>query len=102
MRVTFKEWDCIAKGAYYGNGNKAIQLIDAEDGDPVATATVNLVEEQIDEDLVFVKDYSENSGMVKALTMAGIIIPQEIHTVQTGYVWVSAYKLTKTALDQLW
>lgn len=102
MRVTFKEWDCIAEGHFYLNGSKAIKLIDKDDHSPVATATVNVVEEKLPEDLIFIKDYSENTGMVKALTMAGIIIPKEIHTVQSGHVWISAYKLTETALNQLW
>jgi len=102
MRVKFEQWDCIAKGAFYANDNKAIMLIDAEDGDPVATSTVNIVEEKIDEDIVFVKNYSENEGMTHALIEADIIWPDIIHTHRTEFVVVHAYRLTDKALNSLW
>ena len=96
MKVTFKNWNCIAKGASYTNGNKAIVLIDAEDGEMVATASVNIIEEKI------VKNYSENGGMTDALIQADIVEPDIIHDVKTGFVNVKAYKLTEKALDILW
>ena len=102
MKVTFKNWNCIAKGASYTNGNKAIVLIDAEDGEMVATASVNIIEEKIDNDVVFVKNYSENGGMTDALIQADIVEPDIIHDVKTGFVNVKAYKLTEKALDILW
>ena len=40
--VKFKEWNCKPVKAFYGNGRIAIQLIDAEDGEPIATATINI------------------------------------------------------------
>lgn len=41
--VRFKDWSCTVQMPLptYGNGRKAICLIDAEDGQPIATATVN-------------------------------------------------------------
>ena len=102
IRVKFKEWNCITQGAYYSNGNKAIKLVDAEDGDLITTATVNMVEEKIDNDTVFIKDYAENSGMTETLINADIIKASIINSVKTGYVTVESFKLTKKALNHLW
>ena len=41
-RVRFKQWDCIVRKREYGNGRPALELVDAEDGSPIAKATVNL------------------------------------------------------------
>ena len=38
-QVRFKDWDCIVQKRQYGNGRVALQLIDAEDGSPIATAS---------------------------------------------------------------
>jgi len=102
MEVKFKNWNCIAVGGYYGNANKAIQLFDQEDFFPVAKATVNLVEEKIDPDIVFIKDYSENVGMKQALINAGIINPKPVHTANTRFETVLGFRLTKKALEKLW
>ena len=104
MNVQFKKWKCIAVGsAYLTNNMKAISLIDAEDGEPIATATVNIVEvEDLPDDEVFIKDYSENMGMVKALIDADIIDPQVILSVNNGHVKIQSFKLTEKALKTLW
>ena len=63
----------------YGNGEPAVQLFDpdGEFGGPelVAVATVNLEGYGITADpgCIWVKDYSENSGMVVSLISAGLI-----------------------------
>jgi len=59
---------------YNNNGRIAIQLSDPEDGEPIAMATVNVVEQPNPPKYwIDVKDYSENAGMVLALMAAGII-----------------------------
>lgn len=102
MQVKFKQWDCITKGMYYASGARAIHLIDENTGEPIATATVNIVGEKIKDSQVFVKDYSENEGMTKALIEAGIIEKNPVLTVRTGYVKATAYNLTQVALDEIW
>lgn len=74
-RVRFKQWDCIVQKRQYGNGRPALQLIDAEDGSPVAWATVNLPDLPAGPNQVFIKDYSENEGMLAALVAAGVVKP---------------------------
>lgn len=101
MKCKFKEWSCVAIAGAYGNGNKAIQLIDPEDGEMVATASVNLIEEKIDSDVMFIKNYSENEGMAGDLINANIIYPEPIHSVKAGFVTVLAYRLTPQALREI-
>lgn len=84
--VKFKQWNCKPVKAFYGNGRIAIQLIDAEDGEPIATATINIPDEDIKDDEVIIKDYSENEGMLNALLEADIIEPAHRVT-SSGYVF---------------
>ena len=71
--VKFSNWTCDVAYAIYENGRLAIQLMDAEDHSPVATATVNLPDVDLDGDEVAIKDYSENAGMLDALIEAGVV-----------------------------
>lgn len=73
IKVRFKQWDCELQRSRYGNGRTALVLIHAEDRDPVATVTVNLPDEPLGPNEVFVKDWSENEGMVEAMEQAGIL-----------------------------
>lgn len=83
MDVKFKQWHCFAVATNYENDRKAIQLVENETHEPIATATVNIEEIPIADDQVIVKDYSENEGMVDALVAAGII-HQEPETIYEG------------------
>jgi hypothetical protein len=103
MKVTFKNWKCIAAGSYYmHNDSKAIKLTDEEDGSPVAMATVNIAKAELDNDEVFIKDYSENASMAEALVNANIIEPDPVKTVESGHVFINSYRLTHEALTSLW
>ena len=73
MKVHFNGFDCNLEFAQYGNGRTALQLVDAADGELVATATVNIPGKSLLPHQVFIKDYSENEGMFKALQEAGIV-----------------------------
>ena len=91
--------DCSVKPqlGVYGNGNIAMQLVDAETGEPIAVATVNPGFE-LPRGFIGVKDWSENEGMVEALLAAGII--DEVTTkVPSGYVSIPICRLTKGALE---
>ncbi len=76
----------------YENGRVAIRLLHAEDGDPVAVATVNLPDEQLGEDEVFIKDWSENEGMLKFLTENNIVVDTG-RRVPCGFVEAAVCKL---------
>jgi len=69
--VNFAGFESTVEFATYSNGRTAIQLCDANDGQPIATATVNLPDEPMAEDEADIKNYSENSGILDALIDAG-------------------------------
>lgn len=72
--VKFHGWSCLVQKRQYGNGNLALLLVDAETGEPIAKATLNPWEDVVlAADEIVVKDYSENEGMLEALTAAGIV-----------------------------
>lgn len=71
--VKFKQWDCIAFKGVYRDERIAIRLIDAYDGEPVATSTVFLEHERPPLNHVHIKEWSENEGMTEALIKAGMV-----------------------------
>src|SRR5690606_29262953 len=46
--IKFKNWKCNIQFGQYGTGATALSLVDHVDGEPVATASVNLMKEDID------------------------------------------------------
>jgi len=82
--VRFAGYDCVVRiDRYASGGNTALSLYDAKSGDPVATATINFPDIPLLRDQVFIKDYSENEGMLAALEEAGIVRKMGVY-VPTG------------------
>lgn len=71
-KVKFLGVECSVEFGKYPNGATAIQLIHP-DGGLMATATTNVLGHLPYPTHVFIKDYSENSGILKALEEAGIV-----------------------------
>jgi len=92
MNMKYKLWDCCLKVGKYQNGNTRLELTDADSGEPIAVATVN-VDERLPSNEAFIKDYSENTGMVAFLQEHKIISTNKLCSVRTGYVTVDKYKL---------
>jgi len=64
----------IVYGSVYADGKPAILIKGAEDDAPVAKATVNLdLENDLQERIVVIKDYSENEGVLNTLRDIGTI-----------------------------
>lgn len=72
-KINFAGFDCVLDFAEYTNGGTAIRLIDANDGMPVATASVWIGNLFADE--IAIKDYSENEGMLEVMVNAGVVQP---------------------------
>jgi hypothetical protein len=83
MNIRFKKWNCVLRFAKYGNRRTAMILADAMSGERVAVATTNLPDEDLKWDEVFIKDWSENEGMLKCLESHGVIDPNGM--VVTGH-----------------
>ena len=95
--VEFAGYECVAYETTYpgeAGGSTAIYLVDAVDGEPVATATVNVegVSETLPPSEALIKDYSENEGMMEALIRAGLV-QDTGRRVPTGYVTVPVARL---------
>ena len=85
--MRFREWLCEVRQATYSNGRTALLLLDAKSGESIAVATVNLPHESLEPGQVFIKDHSENRGMLEALEKAGIVKATG-ETVHSGFVQV--------------
>ena len=70
--VTFLSTQCHLQFGRYRNGRLAIQLYDGN-GEPFATATVNVPAMPLAQNQVLIKDYDENEGLLAALEGAGIV-----------------------------
>ncbi len=91
-KVKYKSYECVLVSSRYHHGNRvSLQLIDVS-GEPVAVCSVNLPDDYLGENEIFIKDYSENAGMADFLVKEGIV---ELtgETVQTGYVSVPKCRL---------
>lgn len=81
------------KKAFYGGNDKrtALQIIDESEGYPevVAIPTVNLPHLALNKDQVFIKNWSENEGVLQDLIEMKVI-SEPIAEVKTGLV--VAYK----------
>lgn len=91
-QINFKDIKCNVTKFYYKNDRTAIKLIDSEDGMPVLTATVNLPDEDINEDEVLIKSWSENEGIEEILVKENIIGPK-IKDIPAGFANATLHKL---------
>lgn len=84
---------------HYGNGQLAIQLSCAMDDEPdvqepLMTASVCMVNQPIPANAVWVKDYSENEGVLAWLIQNGVIEQEACAIASAGYASVTAHHLT--------
>lgn len=96
MEIKFKQWTCSGIWKKYSNGRPALELIDALTGEPIAKGTVNLPDAECPDGHTFIKDYSENEGMLKALVDAGIVEDTGIRE-PTGHVEAALVKILRRA-----
>ena len=91
--VEFQTWECNVEITSYQNNDRiAIILSDIADGNIIAVGTVNLPDEELASDEVFIKDYSENEGMLDSLMKADIIhAPHRL--VVSGFALIPVCKL---------
>ena len=86
--VTFRTHTLKVAYDFYANDNLALILVDPETEQPYLRASVNF--EVLEEDEVYLKDWSENTGVVKAF--AKLLIPTGI-TQRSGFVKAELFRL---------
>jgi len=85
-----KDYQVHVHKSEYKNGGTALQLTDAEDGMPFATATIWV--EGLSENEVAIKNYSENLGMLTFLVTNGIV-EQPHRQIDNGFVNIPVCRL---------
>lgn len=104
FEVTFNQYQSIIVfNKYRDNQNTAIELVGAPGtkyaGEPIAMATVN-TGDKLSKDMVAIKDWSENTGMIDALKDSGII-GEWSHSIPCGFVEAQVYYLTEKTLNAM-
>ena len=89
----------VVRSRYKNNGNLALMLEDMGGGAPIAVITVN-TNEILPADQAYVKDYSENSGMLEALKASGLV--EEILGEKVlGWVTVPLVKFNLDGVEEI-
>jgi hypothetical protein len=91
-RITFQQWT-------YENDRPALLLVDENNGEEIATITVNIPEYPLKENEILIKNHSENQGMVQVMVNADIV-KHNGYSISSGFVAIPVcvllYDLTKT------
>lgn len=82
---------CTIKKSKYPSGQTRLDAIDVRTGEPYAVLTVALPDLNIPKDMVIIKNYSENEGMLDQLIQQKIVKP--VSYTNTGFVYVDICKL---------
>ena len=97
-QVSFMGYDCNVLQQTYVNGQNSISLTDVKDGLPVAHASICIPSVYceknnipISNDEVFIKNYSENEGILDILIESRIVEPVDI--INLGQVLVHKCKI---------
>jgi len=105
LKTTCLRWNASGENCFlevhtYPNGRLGLQIIGwyEEEGEkyeePIATATVNLVDESCPNNEIWVKDYSENEGMVEQLVEWGVIELPSTASSRSGFVQILRFRMT--------
>lgn len=88
----------LKKTTYLENDNLALVLVDGED-EIYTYVSVN-TDEVLPEDEAFVKDYSENRGVLEALDKAGAIVEPKGYK-PSGHVLLPCFKFKVDEIEEL-
>ena len=107
-QVLFKSWLCrVVPDKYTNTHSLALTLKEIDTGEPIATATINMIDDDAQALInqyydyehipVYIKDYSENQGMLVALQEAGVV-SNVVDYYYSGYVRVPLVIVTNQEL----
>lgn len=91
--------EVLVKKGRYGNGNLALVLIEENSASPIAKITVN-TDEVLEEGLAYVKNYSENEGMLEAVLKTELAI-EVLGVKQMNWVTVPLVRFDMSGIDEL-
>lgn len=96
-RVKYAGHNCVIKKGKYSNENLALILMREEDDEEIAVVTIN-GQDILPPNQSYVKDYSENKGMLEAITNAGLV-KKILGYTQMG--WVKEIPLVEFNLEDV-
>ena len=97
--IFFGGFTCELQLDYYPNGNKSIRLIDTRDGSPVAKATTAVKGVKLPANQAMIKNYTENTGMLKALQDSEVV-GRIVDTIQSGFVDIPVVTLSEPLMER--
>lgn len=102
MKFTFKagygqQYTGVISRTRYQDGSLCMRLIDPETGEVIANITCAL-DTPPPFGHIYVKDWSENVGMMRSLMDAGIVEQKVAGYVPSGYVMVPVCKLVESKM----
>jgi len=89
----------VVRSKYMNNDNLALMLIDEKDGSLITKITVN-TEEKLPEGFGYVKNYSENEGIMEVLQEEGLV-KEVLGYKQMGWVTVPLVEFDLEGVDEL-
>jgi hypothetical protein len=105
--VNFAGYECIPVLDYYDADQQRVCIrLFTREGEPVAVATVNMPKYpdlKLGPDVAFIKDYSENEGLLQALIDAGIVLIDDdgpLDVVPSGFVQIPLVQLNREWTDR--
>jgi len=99
-KMSYKQYKAVVvRSKYVNNDNLALMLIDEEDGSPITKITVN-TEDKLPEGFGYVKNYSENEGIMEVLQEEGLI-KEVLGYKQMGWVTVPLVEFDLEGVDEL-
>ena len=99
-KMSYKQYKAVVvRSKYMNNDNLALMLIDEKDGSPITTITVN-TEDKLPEGFGYVKNYSENEGIMEVLQEEGLI-KEVFGYKQMGWVTVPLVEFDLEGVDEL-
>jgi hypothetical protein len=96
-KVKLFDVECYVEFGTYPNGQRSIQLIDASDDYPYATASVCISHVELPAGHVAIKNYSENVGILEALVEAGIVTVTGVK-ISSGFASIPVVTLSEVYL----
>lgn len=99
-KMSYKQYKAVVvRSKYMNNDNLALMLIDEKDGSLITKITVN-TEEKLPEGFGYVKNYSENEGIMEVLQEEGLI-KEVFGYKQMGWVTVPLVEFDLEGVDEL-
>ena len=92
VKTKYGEYHVSIEWGVYPNGRRAMKLMDDSNGFPIMIATVNLPGHHLEENEVFIKNWSENEGILEELQRLGVV-GETLDEVPTGFVTAHRVKV---------